>query len=153
MRAGRFSPMENTIQAELENALKKVTGETIRIHGAGRTDAGVHAAAQTAHFDTTGSVPDTGFAPALNTFLPEDIRVTVSECVTDDFHARFSAKGKVYAYYIFNRKVAPAILKNTAYSVKMPLNIEAMQKAAEYFVGEHDFSAFCAAGSSVEDKN
>ncbi len=148
----QIQPNGNTIQAELESALKKVTGETIRIHGAGRTDAGVHAAAQTAHFDTAGLVPDTGFAPALNTFLPEDIRVTVSECVPKDFHARFSAKGKVYAYCIFNRKVAPAILRKTAYSVKAPLNIEAMQKAAEYFLGEHDFSAFCAAGSTVEDK-
>ena len=148
----QIQPNGDTIQAELEKALVGVTGESIRVHGAGRTDAGVHALGQVAHFDTQSTVPDESFALALNTYLPEDIRVTASESVPMDFHARFSAKGKVYAYHIFNRNTASAVYRNTTCSVKRPLDVSAMKKAAGYFLGEHDFSAFCAANTTVEDK-
>jgi len=148
----QIQPNANTIQAEIETALSKVTGERMRIHGAGRTDAGVHAWGQTAHFDTQSRVPDNGFAPALNTHLPPDIRIVKSEGVLKDFHARFSAKGKIYSYYIHNSQVAPAIMRLTACSIKKPLNIAAMQDGAEIFLGEHDFTAFCAMGTTVEDK-
>ncbi len=148
----QIQPNGDTIQAEIENALFAVTGERSRVHGAGRTDAGVHAEAQVAHFDTQSSVPDEGFALALNAFLPEDIRVTEAETVPDDFHARFSAKGKVYAYRIFNRRTASAILRSTTTSVKKALDVGEMREAAETFLGRHDFSAFCAANTAVEDK-
>jgi len=148
----QIQPNANTIQAEIETALFRVTGEKIRIHGAGRTDAGVHALAQTAHFDTHSRVPETGFAPALNTHLPPDIRIKVSEGVADSFHARFSAKGKTYSYCIHNSNVAPAIFRHTTCSIKKPLDIAAMQDGARFFVGEHDFTAFCALGTTVEDK-
>lgn len=148
----QIQPNANTIQAELEKAITKVTGENIRIHGAGRTDAGVHALAQTAHFDTKSTVPDKAFALALNTYLPEDIRVIASEGVTSDFHARFSAKGKVYAYRIFNRNTASAVHRTTTVSIKKRLDVAAMEQATKYFLGEHDFSAFCSANTTVEDK-
>jgi len=148
----QVQPNAVTIQEKIENALYQVTRSDIRIHGAGRTDAGVHALAQTAHFDTEARIPSENFAAALNTFLPDDIRIIESKQVPDDFHARYLAKGKVYRYTIYNRACASALLRDTTCYVRESLDTELMNEAALQFIGVHDFSAFCAVKSSVENK-
>jgi len=148
----QVQPNAVTIQEEIEKAIYKVTGEKIRIHGAGRTDAGVHALAQAAHFETSTDIPSDRIKLAINTHLKPDIRIKESLEVNEDFHARFSAKGKIYKYSIYNDRAASAILRNTTHSVKEKLDIESMKRAAKSFLGEHDFTAFCSAGTDVEDK-
>ncbi|MGI6160962.1 MAG: tRNA pseudouridine(38-40) synthase TruA [Christensenellales bacterium] len=139
------------VQQAVEEAIEAVSGIRTAVHGSGRTDAGVHAYAQTAHFDTESSVPPDKWMYALNALLPPDIRVTSSGEADGEFHARFSATGKKYVYTIFNAPHAPALLRNMAWHVFIPLDIELMTKAAEMLVGKHDFAAFAATGSSVKD--
>jgi len=136
-----------TVQAEIEFALKKLTGQHIGVYGAGRTDSGVHARGQAAHFDIDSSIPPEKFSFVLNTMLPADIRIRSSEQVPETFHARYHAKGKEYVYRIYNAPHASAIERNTTMHVPSPLNMEKMRTAAGYMVGTFDFSAFCAAGS------
>ncbi len=140
-----------SVQEVLERAFEAASGESVRIHGAGRTDAGVHAMAQAAHLDTRCSIPPEKICYALNMHLPPDIRVKNSELADDSFHARFDAKGKHYRYSIVNAAHAPAIYRHTAAFVRGTLNIEAMREAAAYIIGTHDFAAFCASGSEVND--
>ncbi len=147
----QIQPNGNTVQAELERAVEKVTGKRTPVTGSGRTDAGVHALGQVAHFDTDFSIPPENFAFALNAVLPKDIKVIKSERAKDGFHARFSAKKKTYAYKFYVSDV-PRPLKDRYFArVPYPLDFSAMKKAAEYFVGEHDFRCFLASNSSVKD--
>lgn len=139
-----------TVQNEIEKALLELTGEKIRVTGASRTDAGVHAKGQVAHFDTESPIPAERFSYALNTLLPMDIRIQESEEVPGDFHARFWTKGKSYSYLIWNNTHASALLANRAWSVYPPLDVEKMRQAAAYLVGEHDFAAFCATGGQTK---
>jgi len=139
------------VQQVVEEALRKLTGHEHTITGASRTDAGVHAFGQIAHFDAIGRIPAEKYAYALNTVLPDDVRIRASQEVPDDFHARFSAKGKWYRYCIYNDAHASAILRNTHAHVMYPLDIEAMRREAAYAVGTHDFNAFAASGSVVKD--
>jgi tRNA pseudouridine38-40 synthase len=142
-----------TIQGSLEKALLSVTGESITVHGSGRTDAGVHARGQVANFTTCSSIPGEKFAYALNNKLPADIVIKHSCEVPQDFHARFSAKGKKYSYLIYNSKFPSALLRNYAYHVNYceRLDIGRIEKAAEAFIGTYDFYGFMAAGSKVKD--
>ncbi len=139
-----------SIQEMLERAFLAATGETVCINGAGRTDAGVHAASQVAHFDTNCSIPAEKICFAINMHLPPDIRVKDSCSVTTQFHARYCAVSKTYGYTIHNSVHAPALLRNSAAHVRGKLDIGAMRKAAQYLVGTHDFAAFCSSGSSVK---
>ena len=148
----QVQPNAATVQEAIEVALKQLTGINIRIHGAGRTDAGVHALGQTAHFDTEATIPPENFFAALNTHLPPDIRILSSEEVFNTFHARFSAIGKTYRYTIYNRKTASAVRRLNTYHVREPLDVKRMQMTADCFMGTHDFSAFCASNTDVEDK-
>lgn len=140
-----------SVQEVLERAFEAASGEPVRIHGAGRTDAGVHALAQVAHMDTQSAIPSDKICFAMNMHLPPDIRVKSSEKTRDDFHARFNAKGKHYRYTLVNAVHAPAILRHTAAHVRGDLDVEAMRDAAEYVLGTHDFASFCASGSEVTD--
>jgi tRNA pseudouridine38-40 synthase len=140
-----------SVQQRLEEALQKLTGEETGVTGASRTDAGVHALGQVVHFDTQSRIPGEKFSYALNTMLPPDIRVRVSEETRADFHARFDAKGKLYRYLIHNHAHAPAIGRNTHAHAIYPLNEEAMHEEAQCAVGTHDFRAFAASGSIVKD--
>ncbi|MGI6151716.1 MAG: tRNA pseudouridine(38-40) synthase TruA [Christensenellales bacterium] len=133
-----------TIQELIENNIQKVTGERVTLHGSGRTDSGVHALAQVAHFDTNARMPAEKFSYALNTGLPQDIRVTDSREVSLDFHSRFSAKKKHYRYIINNAAHASALYRNIELHVHRPLDVSAMAEAAKALVGTHDFSAFKA---------
>ena len=140
-----------TVQEKLERAIRKLTGEELCVSGASRTDAGVHALGQSAHFDTESRIPADKFSFALNTMLPPDIRVTRSEEVPLEFHARFSTKGKRYRYLFHAAPHAGALTRNTHAHVIYPLDVEKMQAEAQDLVGMHDFAAFAASGSVVKD--
>ena len=140
-----------SIQEVLEDAFEKASGEKARIHGAGRTDAGVHAEAQVAHLDTQCTIPPNKISYAMNMLLPRDIRVKKSALVDDDFHARFSAKGKSYRYTYYNAPHPSALLRDTTTHIRGRIDIRAMKIAAGYIRGTHDFACFCASGSEVKD--
>ncbi len=139
-----------TIQDALEDAIKSLTHEEMKTHSSGRTDAGVHALGQVANFKTSNSIPPAAWAPALNHLLPPDIRVLASEEVSPDFHSRYSALGKTYKYRILNRRSPTALYRNYAWHVNVRLNIARMRKAAVFFIGKHDFSAFRGSGCSAK---
>lgn len=138
-----------SIQQALEKALARLCGGPVGIVGASRTDAGVHALGQRAHFDLQASIPVDKLPFALNPLLPRDIRVTAAQAVPDSFHARFDARGKVYRYLIHNRRHASALMRNFAAHAALPLDLEAMRRAAQALPGRHDFAAFQAAGGTA----
>jgi tRNA pseudouridine38-40 synthase len=143
----------NGIQDHLETAFERICSAPARVHGAGRTDAGVHAIAQCAHVDLSARRygPDRWIA-ALNGVLPESIRVMRCQFVSDKFHARFSAKGKIYRYHIWNADVLPPFANGRAWHVRNLLDTAAMSRAAKQFVGKHDFASFAAnRGAPVAD--
>lgn len=137
---------QQTVQGAIERAIKLFCQQDIRIHAAGRTDAGVHARGQVAHFDLDyGDRPLSGFdlAKALNAHLrPLPVSVLSAEIVSLDFHARFSATNKLYRYRILNRSSPPAMDEGFVWHVKRPLDADAMQDAAQILVGNHDFTTF-----------
>jgi tRNA pseudouridine38-40 synthase len=135
----------NTIQDHLERALEDISGKAVRVHGAGRTDAGVHALAQCAHVDLADSrLSAARWTGALNARLPPTIRVLRCRYVSKDFHARFSAKGKIYRYRIWSAPVLPPFEHASAWHIARPLNLEVLRTAAKSFVGTHDFASFAA---------
>ena len=136
--------IENTIQGKLEAILERMYGEFIEIHGSGRTDAGVHALGQVANFHAPEKFSPEEIKAVLNEFLSKDIRVLNLETVDERFHARLTAKGKTYEYRIDNGEVADVFQRKYAMREENPLDLDAMQKAAGYFVGTHDFKTFCA---------
>ncbi len=139
-----------SVQQRLAEALLCVTGAPVRVHGSGRTDSGVHARAQVAHFDTDARMPADKFAFALNAHLPRDIRVLYSEETDASFHARFSAKKKSYRYTVQTGPHARVATRDTALHVHTPLDAARMQSAAACALGEHDFHAFMSAGTTME---
>ncbi len=135
-----------TIQDVLEQALKELTNESIKTSSSGRTDAGVHALGHVANFKSANRIPAEAWAPALNHILPNDIRVLLSEQAPGDFHARFSAQGKIYQYRILNRRSPSALNRNYSWHLSKRLNLKNMRSAAVCLVGKHDFSAFRSSG-------
>jgi tRNA pseudouridine38-40 synthase len=138
-----------SVQQVVEEALAQVYQQPIRVHGAGRTDAGVHAAAQRAHIDAPFDIPPRGLVLGLNQILPADVRVTHVETVAGDFHARFNAKEKTYEYRIWNAEVADVFEAETHAHVAQLLDVEAMRDAAGQLVGTHDFAIFTVADPEV----
>ena len=136
------------VQQVIEKALSKLSGGPVGIIGASRTDAGVHAQGQVAHFDTETRIPAEKFSYALNTMLPEDIRIVESWEAAPDFHARFGTAGKVYAYTFYNAPHASAMLSRFSAHCPVELDVERMNRAAQDIVGVHDFSAFMASGGT-----
>lgn len=139
-----------SVQQKVEEALFKVTGERIGIIGASRTDAGVHALGQRAHFDMESTIPADKVPFALNTRLPRDIRVTAGREVDEHFHARFDAAGKEYGYLIYNRRHPSALLRDLSAHVSVRLDESAMKRACRHLPGTHDFAAFQAAGGTAK---
>jgi tRNA pseudouridine38-40 synthase len=134
-----------SVQQALEEAITKFSGETLTVHVAGRTDAGVHALAQVAHFDLEKITDADTVRDALNYHLkPHPAAVLQAEPVSDDFHARFSAKQRAYRYLIMNRRAPLTIMANRAWHVPRSLDLELMQQAANSLIGHHDFSTFRA---------
>ncbi len=134
-----------TVQETVEAAVREVTGEAVRIVGAGRTDAGVSALGQVACFRTASTIPPGRIAYALNSKLPQDVAVLASDEAPPEFHPRKSAKLKRYRYVILNRNVRPALDRARAWHVTEPLDVELMRAAAGALVGTHDFAAFTTA--------
>ncbi len=133
----------NTIQDHLERAFEALCGNRVVVHGAGRTDSGVHAAAQCAHVDVDEDrLPLRAWTPALNAHLPEDIRVIEVSAASGDFHARFSAKGKIYRYTVWNHPVMNPLLRDRAWHVPGNVDPIYLREACALFTGRHDFAAF-----------
>jgi tRNA pseudouridine38-40 synthase len=137
------------IQSVIEDALSTMFGSPIRIEGAGRTDAGVHARAQRAHADVPFTIEPRGFRQGLNNLLPHDIRVAAVETVAGDFHCRFAAKSKSYVYRIWNDEVADVFTDQTHAFVPQPLDAGRMRAAAQALAGAHDFAPFTVDGPEV----
>jgi tRNA pseudouridine38-40 synthase len=146
-------PNGNGIQDHLEKAIGQICSKPVRVHGAGRTDAGVHALAQCAHAD----LPARRYSlerwrSALNGILPAAIRIMECRVVPESFHARFSAKGKIYRYRIWNDEVLPPLENGRAWHVRERLDCDAIEAAARLFIGRHDFASFAAnRGAPVAD--
>jgi tRNA pseudouridine38-40 synthase len=141
------------VQDALQAALSSIAGTPVEITGAGRTDRGVHARLQVAHFDTAAKRPPSAWVRGVNALLPDAVAVLWSKEVPDDFHARFSARARTYRYELLNRPVRPGLAAHHVGWFHLPLDVESMRAAAALFVGEHDFSAFrsseCQAKSPV----
>jgi tRNA pseudouridine38-40 synthase len=138
-----------SIQGLLEQALEPIEGSPVSVHGAGRTDAGVHALGQVASVTLGASIDLMTLARALNALLPQDVRVVAVEGADADFHARFSATGKLYEYRIINAPIVSPFIHRYAWHILPPLDLDAMREAAASLVGRHDFAAFQGTGSAV----
>jgi len=147
----QFQPGVATIQGTLNEAVRKITQEKIVLHGASRTDTGVHALGQVAHFKTHSALSAGEFQRALNALLPPAIRIVAAEEMGGDFHARWQAQGKTYRYRIFRGRVLPPFDYGRALHYPWPLDEDAMAAAARQFEGEHDFTSFAASSGSEED--
>lgn len=134
-----------TVQDALEAALGQIAGEKIGVLCAGRTDAGVHATHQVAHFDTSAERPLSAWVRGVNSQLPDGVAVRWAQPVCDEFHARFSARGRRYRYLLLNRPQRPGLWQGRLGWFHLPLDLAAMQEASRRLLGEHDFSAFRAA--------
>lgn len=142
------------MQGAIEDALAPLAGGArVAVAGAGRTDRGVHARIQVAHFDTEAKRPSSAWVRGVNALLPDSVAILWSHEVADDFHARYSALARTYRYELLNRPVRPALSARYVGWFPLPLNVEKMREAAALLVGEHDFSAFrsaeCQAKSPV----
>ena len=138
----QFLPGVVTVQGEVERVLGEILNGPVKIEPASRTDAGVHAAGQVAHFEAATSVAPARLRHALNRMLPDDIRVTGLRAARPDFHARFDATGKEYRYFVYNGRVLPPFLRLYRHHESAPLDLAAMRRAARALVGTHDFAAF-----------
>ena len=141
-------PDRLNIQGEIEKSIEEITGEKVDLTASGRTDAGVHSLGQTANFKTDSKIPTEKFAKAINSRLKKSIVIKSAEEVDEKFHSRYSVKSKTYRYIINNSENGTAIYRGLEYHVPMKLDYEKMNEAIKYFIGEHDFKAFKASGTS-----
>lgn len=141
-------PNKLNIQGSIEQAIYQITGEKVELNASGRTDAGVHALGQVANFKTNSNIPIEKFAIAINTKLKKSIRILKAEEVDERFHSRLSCKRKTYRYIINNSEQGTAIYRNLETNIPYHLDETKMNEAAKYFIGEHDFKAFKASGTS-----
>jgi tRNA pseudouridine38-40 synthase len=148
----RLKDEDMTIQGKLEDVLSKRFEKKIDLIGSGRTDKGVHSQGQVANFHAPEYVEESELLDYLNTYLPEDILVASLSIEEERFHARYNAKGKVYNYNIFNGKFVDPFERKYVTVVAEDLNIKRMQKAGEYFIGEHDFSGFTTSKSKKKSQ-
>ncbi|MGB5079394.1 MAG: tRNA pseudouridine(38-40) synthase TruA [Burkholderiales bacterium] len=142
LQGWQSQPCGNTVQDHLERALSEIAGERIGVTGAGRTDAGVHASAQVAHFETGATRPQSAWVRGANALLPASIAVQWATAVPEDFHARYAAASRAYRYVLYNHAVRPALLAGLVGWFHLPLDAGKMRHAAQCLLGEHDFSSF-----------
>lgn len=148
----QIQPEAKTVQQEVENVLGKVLKEKIKLQASGRTDAGVHAIAQVVDFETKNEkMTPVQILKAANVDLPKAVKILDAKIVDSSFESRFSAKKKTYAYRFYLSEVELPLLANQSLQLKKCLNVSKMKKAARFFVGKHDFSAFCASKSGRTD--
>jgi tRNA pseudouridine38-40 synthase len=138
----QYQPNAITVQSTVQEAVEKIVDHRVKIVGGARTDAGVHAVGQVLNFRTTKTLAASNLIRGINSTLPTDIRIIDVQDVASEFHARYSAKSKVYVYCILNRLCNSPFLSRYAYNVPHVLDVVAMKDAAKIIVGEHDFSAF-----------
>lgn len=150
-RGWQIQPDGPTIQGALEDAVRQMVGESVRVAAAGRTDAGVHAAGQVVSFSVQRDVPADTLLRGLNALTPRDITLREAEVVPDDFDPRRAARSRVYVYRIWNARWPSPFWRRYAWHVARPLNIEGMRAAAADLIGEHDFTSFQAAGCDAEN--
>src|SRR6185369_7077030 len=141
-----------TVQGELERALSLLEGKSVNVYGSGRTDAGVHAEGQVASASLEREITPQKLRAAINGNIAKDVRVLEAEVVSPEFHARYSALGKTYVYRVVNGQVMSPFWSRYAHHEGRPLDLAQMQSAAELFLGRHDWTAFSAAQSDVEDR-
>jgi len=146
----QYQPNGISIQQRLEEALYQLTRVVHTVYSSGRTDAGVHARGMVCHLTTERDLPLSAWREGLNRFLPADIVVRKAEEVSEEFHARFSARGKRYRYTILRDSVRSPLERDISWQVKKPLDIEKMKQAADAFIGQHDFAAFRTSGCSAD---
>lgn len=143
-------PKHRTVQGELEKVLKDINNnKKVDVHASGRTDKGVHALNQKAHFDLDVSITESKLRMALNSYLPGDIHIQKAEIVPETFHARYNVKAKEYMYVINMGEYNP-LERNYVYQYNKPLDIVAMERALKYLEGEHDFTSFSPAGEEKD---
>lgn len=147
----QIQPDTETVQAVIERSLKTVTGETTRVHGSGRTDTGVHAMGQVAHFDLEQQIRTEALSRSLNAVLPYDIRIIKACGATPDFHARRHAVSKEYRYFIWNATPVPPFLRLYRTHIRCKLDVDAMAKACEYLQGKKNFASFTANSSRMAE--
>lgn len=140
----QVQPKDVTVQSVLEKAITKMTGQRVRIHGSGRTDQGVHARGQVAHFDADTTVPVSKIPLVLNALMPPSVRVLSARRTARDFHARRNAKSKEYRYFIWNKMPTDPFERLYTAHIRRTLDVRAMRRAARAFVGRHNFQAFTA---------
>jgi tRNA pseudouridine38-40 synthase len=146
-RGWQRQPNGPSIQSTIEDALKRMTRQTITLIGSGRTDAGVHALGQVANFTCDTRIEPDAFQRGLNSILPDDIVIKACNGVPTEFHSRFDVKSKQYHYHILNQRLPKAVGRHYAWWIRRPLDLEAMREATHYLLGRHDFKAFEGAGS------
>lgn len=144
-------PNKLNIQGTIERAIEDITGEQVELNASGRTDAGVHALAQVANFKTNSKLPIEKFAVAINSKLKKSIVIKKAEEVDERFHSRLTCKQKTYRYVINNTYNGTAIYRNLECHIPTKLDINKMKQAAQHFIGEHDFKAFKASGTSSKN--
>ena len=144
-------PTKLNIQGEIEQAIKEITGEDVELIASGRTDSGVHSLGQVANFKTNSNIEIEKVAIAINSKLKKSIVIKKAEEVLEDFHARYSCKGKKYRYIINNSQQGTAIYRDLECHIPQKLDVEKMRKAIKYFEGEHDFKGFKASGTSSKN--
>lgn len=146
----QIQPDVTTIQSVLENCVFEITGVKTRVNGCSRTDAGVHAARYCAGFLTDSPIPGEKFSVVMNNYLPKDIRVITSSEENKDFHPRFSTKSKEYVYLVNTNSQTDVFSRNYEWQLKAKLNVELMNEATKYIIGEKDFCSFMTSGPELE---
>jgi tRNA pseudouridine38-40 synthase len=134
-----------TVEAELKQALRQITGKDHTVYAAGRTDAGAHAEGQVVNFHTDGRIAPQRLVAALNAKLPDDVAALSAEVVPDDFHARYAARWRRYRYRYLDRPSRPALERGRCWHVRGPLDVDAMSAAAKALTGKHDWTSYCSA--------
>ena len=147
----QIQPNAVTVQQVLQESLLKLLGKNIVVTSCSRTDAGVHAKEFYCHLDCDEGIPNSAFLKGLNAILPNDISVKDCKTVENDFHARYSAKGKTYVYNIYNSDIKDAFMSRYSWQIGRPLNIDKMNEFCKAIVGTYDFYAFSSSGRTVED--
>lgn len=147
----QIQPKGRSVQGEITRAVRRMTGEENHVIGSSRTDAGVHALGQAAHFRTQTMIPPAGFMRGINSMLDKDISVIKAEEADADFHAQKNARSKLYRYMILNSDAPSGLLAFRCWHIRDRLDLKAMQEASKCLIGEHDFKSFQAAGSSAKD--
>lgn len=148
----QIQPDQPSVQDEIQKCLSNILAQKIDLVGSGRTDSGVHATGQVAHFKSNCKLTNDQIVMALNSYLSKDIRILKSEDVPLDFHARFSAIRREYKYVIYNGKVCPPFIRNYVHFVHKPLEYKRLKESFKYLLGQHDFSSLCSVHDDADNK-